>query len=77
MHPITTINNLDSKLASHTLLIIEYTSYPQGIAYYMSKCKSNANRAILILKTTNCKVYQLGITSQRNYAVNTTVVNLT
>ena len=50
MHPITTTDSLDSKLASHTLSTIEHTSFPQGIAHYMNKCKSNANKTILISK---------------------------
>ena len=52
MNPIITIDSLDSKLASHTLSTIKHTGFPQGITHYMSKCKSNANRTILILKTT-------------------------
>ena len=52
MHPTTTSDNLDSKLTIHTLPIIENTDFFQEIARYMSKCKNNANRAILISKTT-------------------------
>ena len=48
MHPITTADSLDSKLTSHTLSIIEHTDFAQRIARYMSKFKSNVNRAILI-----------------------------
>ena len=40
----------DSNLAGHIFSTIEYTGFPQGIAHYMAKSKSNANRVILISK---------------------------
>ena len=51
MHPITTADSLDLKLASHTLSKLEHIGFAQEIACYTSNYKSNAKRAIPISKT--------------------------
>ena len=55
-HPLTMTDSLDSKLISYALSIIEHIGFYQGIAHNTSKCKNNANKTILILKTTQMYV---------------------